>query len=360
MRAGGFHAELIYRRYKSERDTEDAGVMTVSVAIGLAIAAVAAAATSLGWLMKSRGAQASAAMRHDRPWRSVRSLLASRWFAGGVLVASAGGALHIAALGLAPISTVQAVMAGGVVLLGVMAERLFGWPVPSRQWVGVALTGFGLVALAVSLPGLRGAHSTARAPAMIAFDLALLAASGLLLLAPRLARLRGHDGALIGAASGALFALSDLAVKALYGTAGHGATAVLLSPWLALALLTGLLAQYISARSLQTGDAVTVTALTAVAVNVANIAGGIIIFGDPLAHGLAGSLIEAAAFTAICIGAFLTPIRAGTEPPRRAEPRPWPVSPAPAAGSRPGEPTRRSAPAHRPRPPRAASSTAQR
>jgi hypothetical protein len=333
--------------------------MTVSVAIGLAISAVAAAATSLGWLMKSRGAHASAAMRHDRPWRSVRSLLASRWFAAGVLVATAGGALHIGALGLAPISTVQAVMAGGVVLLGVMAERLFGWTVPSRQWVGVALTGLGLVALAVSLPGLRGAHSTAGAPTMIAFDLALLAASGVLLLAPRLARLRAHDGALIGAASGVLFALSDLAVKALYATVGNGATAVLVSPWLALALLSGLLAQYVSARSLQTGDAVTVTALTGVAVNVANIAGGIIIFGDPLAHGLAASLIEAAAFTAICAGAFLTTVRPGTEPPRRPEPRPSPVSPGSEPGSRPGGRTKRGAPAHRPLPPRAAPSAPQ-
>jgi hypothetical protein len=41
--------------------------MTVSVAIGLALAVIAAAATSLGWLMKSRGAQASAPTRHDRP-----------------------------------------------------------------------------------------------------------------------------------------------------------------------------------------------------------------------------------------------------------------------------------------------------
>jgi hypothetical protein len=332
--------------------------MTVSVAIGLAMAAVAAAATSLGWLMKSRGAQTSAAMRHDRPWRSLKALLASRWFAAGVLVASAGGALHIAALGLAPISTVQAVMASGIVLLGVMAERLFGWPVPNRQRAGVALTALGLIALAVSLPGLRGAHSAAHAPTMIAFDLALLAASGLLLLAPRLGRLRAHDGALIGAASGALFALSDLAVKALYGTVARGALAVLISPWLALALLSGLLAQYISARSLQTGDAVTVTALTGVAVNVANIAGGIIIFGDPLAHGLAGSLIEAAAFTAICAGAFLTPVRASTKPPRRPEPRPSPADPATEACGHPSGPATRSAPAHHPRTPAAAPSAA--
>jgi hypothetical protein len=200
------------------------------VAIGLVTAMVAATATSLGWLMKSRGARSSPRMRHDRPGRSLRALLASRWFTGGVLVASAGGLLHIAALGLAPISTVQAVMATGIVFLGVMAERLFGWPVSRRQRAGMVLTGLGLLALAVSVPELRGAHSTFHAPAMLGFDLALLAASGLLLLAPRLRRMRGHDGALIGAASGALFGLSDIAIKALYGVTGHGVAAVLLSP----------------------------------------------------------------------------------------------------------------------------------
>jgi hypothetical protein len=316
--------------------------VTASVAVGLAIAWVAAAATSLGWLMKSRGARSTARMRHDRPWRSVRALLASRWFAGGVLVATVGGVLHIAALGLAPISIVQAVMASGVVLAGVMAERLFGWPVPARQWAGVASTALGLLALALTIPDLRGAHSSFSPPAMVAFDLVLIAATILLLLAPRLGRLRGHDGALIGAASGALFGLSDIAVKALFGVAGNGPAAVLLSPWLALALLGGVTAQYVSARSLQTGDAVSVTALTGVAVNIANIAGGIVIFGDPLAHGLAGSLIEAAAFAAICGGAFLTPVRAAT-PPRSARRGPMiaeqPAKPALAAvGSAGGPP----------------------
>jgi drug/metabolite transporter (DMT)-like permease len=284
--------------------------MTVGVTIGLGLGWVAAAATSLGWLMKSRGARATVRMRHRRPWRSLRALFASRWFAAGVLIASAGGLLHIAALALAPISTVQAVMATGIVVLGVMAERLFGWPVPPRQWAGVALTALGLVLLAVSLPDLRGAHSSFSTPTMIGFDVALLIASLLLLLAPRAARLRAHDGALIGASAGALFGLSDVAIKALFGVAGHGLASVLLSPWLALAVLTGLVAQYVSARSLQTGDAISVTALTGVAVNAANIVGGILVFGDPLARGLTGSVVEGTAFVLICGGAFLTPVRA--------------------------------------------------
>ena len=284
--------------------------MSASVAIGLGLSWVAAAATSLGWLMKARGAHTSARMSHRRPIRSLRVLFSSRWFTVGVLIASVGGLLHIAALGLAPISTVQAVMATGIVLLGPMAERLFGCLVPARQWLGFALTALGLLLLAVSLPDLRGAHSSFAASAMMAFDLALVLACALLLLAPRLKRLRTHDGVLIGAAAGLLFGLADIAVKAAIGVLAHGLVAVLLSPWLALAVFGGLLAQYLSARSLQTGDAVSVTALTGLAVNIANIAGGIAVFGDPLAHGLTGALIESAAFALICVGAFLTPVRA--------------------------------------------------
>ena len=86
--------------------------MSVGVALGLALAAVCALGTNAGWLIKHRGAQESPRMRHRRPLSSVRALFASRWFAG-VIVASAAGLLHIAALALAPISVVQAVMAGG-------------------------------------------------------------------------------------------------------------------------------------------------------------------------------------------------------------------------------------------------------
>jgi hypothetical protein len=195
------------------------------------------------------------------------------------------------------------------VLVGVMSERLFGWAVSPRQWAGCGLTALGLLVLAVSLPDVHGAHSSFSASAMVAFDFALIIAIVLLLCAPRLRGLRAHDGVLIGAAAGALFGLADIAVKASIGVVAHGFLALLSSPWLFLAVLGGLLAQYLSARSLQTGNAVSVAALTGLAVNLANITGGILVFGDPVAHGLTGALIEGAAFALICFGAFLTPVR---------------------------------------------------
>ncbi len=83
---------------------------------------------------------------------------------------------------------------------------------------------------------------------------------------------------------------------------------MLLSPWLPLALTAGLAAQHVSTRSLQTGDAVSVTAMTGLTVNVLNIVGGILIFGDPFANSLAGVLAEATAFSLICAATFPTPV----------------------------------------------------
>ena len=52
--------------------------------------------------------------------------------------------LHVAAMALAPLSVVQAVLSTGVVMLAVLAERVFGFKVGRRQWVGVGLTALGL------------------------------------------------------------------------------------------------------------------------------------------------------------------------------------------------------------------------
>ena len=74
--------------------------------------------------------------------------------------------LHVAAMALAPISVVQAVLSTGVVVLAVMAERLFGFKVGRRQWLGVAMTAAGLVLLVVTLPTHSGSHSSFSVAAM--------------------------------------------------------------------------------------------------------------------------------------------------------------------------------------------------
>ena len=64
-----------------------------------------------------------------------------------MLVGLGAWLLHVAALSLAPLSIVQAVVAGGVAMIAVMADRIFGFKVGRRQWWGLGLTAVGLVLL---------------------------------------------------------------------------------------------------------------------------------------------------------------------------------------------------------------------
>ena len=124
---------------------------------------------------------------------------------------------------------------------------------------------------------------------MISFEAALFGLGGLLIMGPRMGGPVEHHGVMLGAASGILFGVSDTAIKALTGITGaHGLLGLLLSPWLAVAIVASIVAFYASARGLQDGEAVPVIAVTGTAANIAGIAGGIIVFGDPMAGSALG------------------------------------------------------------------------
>src|ERR1700704_6046950 len=120
-------------------------IMTLYLGILLALACAFVA--NLGFFYKYRGANAVGKVDVRHPLRSGRVLFSSRWFALGMLVAAGSWALHVAALTLAPMSVVQVALAAGVVLIAVMADRMFGFKVGRRQWLGLWLTAAGLVVL---------------------------------------------------------------------------------------------------------------------------------------------------------------------------------------------------------------------
>ena len=252
--------------------------MTLNLGILLALAC--AVATQLGFLYKHRGANAAPKVDIRHPLRTVRSLFSSTWFAIGMGVALGAWILHVGALALAPLSVVQAVLSTGVVILAVLADRLFGFEVGRRQWLGVAMTAIGLVLLVVTLPASHGAHSSYSLAGMLAFEGGMLAIGALLISGPRMGAPDHHHGIMLGAAAGTLFGVSDVAIKALTGL--DGPLAILLSPWLGVAALASVVAFYASARGLQDGEAVPVIASTSTAANVSCIIGGIVVFGDPM------------------------------------------------------------------------------
>ena len=177
--------------------------------LGILLALACAFVANLGFFYKYRGANSVGKVDVRHPLRSGRDLFSSRWFAIGMLVAAASWALHVAALALAPMSVVQVALAAGVVLIAVMADRMFGFKVGRRQWLGLWLTAAGLVMLGLTLPAMHGAHSHFSDPAMISFEAGLFGLGGLLIMGPRMGGPVEHHGMMLGAASGVLFGVSD-------------------------------------------------------------------------------------------------------------------------------------------------------
>ena len=80
--------------------------------IGIGLAVAAALLTNLASLFKHRGCHHAAPVRLQEPLRSARNLASSPWFAAGWGIAAVAWFVHVAALSMAPISIVQAVLAG--------------------------------------------------------------------------------------------------------------------------------------------------------------------------------------------------------------------------------------------------------
>jgi len=278
----------------------------MNLELGILLALLCAFTTNLGFLYKHRGACAAPDVDWARPIASGANLFRSKWFAIGMAVAAGAWILHVAAMAMAPLSIVQAVISAGLVFLTVLAERLFGWRVGRRQWLGVALTAAGLALLAVTLPATGGSHSTYSFAAMVGFESVLLVIGTLLVLSPKLG-VRQHHGIMLGAAAGILFGVSDVAIKALTGIVGDLGILGLVSPWLGVTLLASVVAFYASASGLQKGDAVPVITLTSAAANVTAISGGIIVFGDPMPSDPVGIVLQSFAFLLVIVAAAMMP-----------------------------------------------------
>jgi hypothetical protein len=126
-----------------------------------------------------------------------------------------------------------------------------------------------------------------------------------------------HGGLFLGVAGGLLIGVSDVAIKALADTV-PAAPLSIISPWTLVAALAGLGAFYALARSLQLGDPIDVIVVSSIAVNVAAITGGVLVFGDPVGSNPLSVITRSAAFAAVIVAAALIP--AAPRPAPRAQP----------------------------------------
>jgi hypothetical protein len=278
----------------------------LSVQIGLLLSVATALASIVGFLYKHRGAVESPDVDWQRPvWSSV-VLFRSRAYTLGVLIAMAGWAFHVGALALAPISLVQATIAGGLVMLTVIADRFFAHQVTRREWIGVALAAIGLAFLAATLEGGGDeAHSAYEGETLAVFVAVVIAAGVGVAVVGRSTR---RAGVLFAASAGLLWAASDTTIKAVSDSLGdESALAILLSPMALLILVLSLAGLLVSARSLQIGPVVPVIAVTSVAANATTIAAGPIVFSEPLPEDTLGLTVRILAFALVVGAAALTP-----------------------------------------------------
>ncbi len=280
--------------------------------VGIALALIAALMTNTASLLKHRGCHHAEPVSIRRPLSSARRLAGSPWFAAGWGMAAVAWLVHVAALSMAPISVVQAVLAGGAVLLAVISQRIFGDPVERRQWLALLLGGAGLALLALTVPQLQGSHSQFSVGAILGFEggLALLACG--FALGHRSQRLAARHGVLLAALAGTLIAFAGIAIKGLFGT--DGVSIAVLAPWVASIVVCGALAQYTTVAALQRGQAIEAIGLIGLVANASQIAGGVLVFGDPLSANPLGVALQVTAFAMVCASALLLPSRASRQP----------------------------------------------
>ena len=284
-----------------------------SLVIGLVLALATAAMFNWSWVEQHTITSQMPPLRVRQPVVALKQLFAHRRWVIAYAIGLLGWALYVLALRLAPLSLVQAVSAGGLGVLAVLAQRASGEPLPRREWVGVGFAVVGLVLLSISLadPSTRGYHGSW--PVLISW-ITIAAVAAVLFLGP-LGRFLA-PGAGWGIAAGLLYAAADVGTKALVG---GGLFLILIAPvWIYHVVAFATLQM-----SFQRGRALTTAGLSSFCTNALPIAGGVLVFHEHVPGGALGTM-RILAFVCVVVGAVAvarkdrvveTPALVGEAPP---------------------------------------------
>jgi hypothetical protein len=263
----------------------------VKLAAGLLLALLAAGALNIGFFVQHGATNTMGSLSIRHPWRSATQLVTNRQWLIGYGAGWVGWALYIGALSLAPLSLVQGVSAGGVGVLAILVHRL-GTPLTARERLGSTLAVVGLVLLGLSLTVHVSPVRPARSSTLLLVVVIGAVAAAVLAVASR----RVRPAASLGAASGILFGVGDMATKGAVSGVGLFFIPV-------LAVCTAL-AFVVLQLAFQRGRVLETAGVATLVNNLIPIVGGLIVFHDPVPAGLAG-LARLASFGAVVAGAVL-------------------------------------------------------
>jgi drug/metabolite transporter (DMT)-like permease len=197
----------------------------------------AATAYALTSVLQHRAARAIPRRPALDPRLLLRLLRHPLWLVGAA-ADLIGIALHATALGLGPLSLVQPLVAGGIVIAvpldAMLDRRRLGRPALAAVLLGAAGLACFILAAAPS-----GGSNSPRKPTLIVALSCCLIAVGLCLVINRYAD-RTWRGTLLGLAAGIAYAGSGALIKVCFGLLGHGITHLLLDwPLYTLAIVGG-------------------------------------------------------------------------------------------------------------------------
>jgi len=217
--------------------------MTGGTDVGLALALLSATAYNSGLIVEKQAlAQMPSISAREIVSVALRLLSAPRWLAGFALMLCGLG-FQVLALMLAPVTLVQPLIAGGVVVVLVLSRLVLHEHLDRVQYACVGIMALSVVLLALSAGGASaevGHHVSGLLLTAVALPSCL---AGLMAGASALrAGTRKHRAPVIGVsygiATGLLYGVAALAIKALSGSLLHShgvagtAGAVLSSPYL--------------------------------------------------------------------------------------------------------------------------------
>jgi hypothetical protein len=316
----------------------------MSLLAGIGAATGAALLLNTSYLVQHSALSTAPVVRIGQPLATLRALLASRRWVTGALLGYGGLAMNTLALGLAPLSLVQSIVAAGLVVVALGAAWARRCPPGARELLAIGLVVTALVALGV------GAGARPAGPPSAGVLLGYEAIAGLAAWA--IARGAGGDRGdphRLGLAAGILYGATNVALATLL--ASGGAAAIVIVGVAAGATVTagGFFAFQ---RGLQSGPATGVVTLMTAGTNVVAILGGLLVMGEPLGATPALAALHAAAFGLVVLAGLLAaselgrleaPAAAPGTPTPAALPRTCSVVPGPA-GWRPATDVRRRAP----------------
>jgi len=204
------------------------------------------------------------------------------------------------------LSLVQAVIAGGLAMLAIPARRWFGIAVGRREMAGIGLCAAGLGFLALTAGHARAGIGF-DVVTMLGFQVGMLTLGGLLMLNSSQRRPTAQSSVLLAIAAGLMLGVSDVSLKALAELVPAQPLS-LLSPWTVTAVLGGIGAFLALGRGLQIGEPVAVIVGFSAAATLAAIAGGIVVFGDPMGSDAFAVVGRSLAFVAVVGAAALLPM----------------------------------------------------